>query len=117
LSFKKLTPEKAGFPWDRTRELSRTLPEDSVRCLAQGNREVFVYEAVTGETGLSVLKSVLPDVVVMEMKQPDMFGIEVLNLIKIQAPSIYVWTRLNNDVLRSAASLRGIKGMLVNREQ
>jgi len=41
---------------------------------------VLVYEAVTGETVLSVL----PHVVVMEMKQPDMFGIEVLNLIKIQ---------------------------------
>jgi diguanylate cyclase len=84
------------------------------RCLTRGNREVLVYEAVTGERGLSLFKSVLPDVVVMEMKQQDMFGIEVLNLIKIQMDgkpaSVYVWTRLNNDVLRSAAALLGIQG-------
>src|SRR5215218_4918287 len=83
-------------------------------CLTQANREVLVYEATTGETGLMVFKSVLPDVVVMEMKQHDMFGIEVLNLLKIQMDGkpmpVYVWTRLNNDVLRSAAAMLGIHG-------
>lgn len=49
-----------------------------------------ITEASTGEEAIELLKSVLPDIVLLDNKLPGIYGVEVLNLIKKNYPSILV---------------------------
>jgi len=84
------------------------------RSLTDACPGILLFEASDCESGLAQFKTLVPDCVVLELKQDDMLGIEILNLIKSEMAGkpvpMFVWTRLNHEVLRSVASTLGIQG-------
>lgn len=85
-----------------------------IRCLQNPSRRIDVFEAPSGRVGLDLFRTLVPDCVVLEMKQEDLIGVEVLNLILAELQGrpvpVFVWTCLMHDMLRSAATTLGING-------
>jgi DNA-binding NarL/FixJ family response regulator len=90
-----------------------------LRRLQTSSRAFDVAEAADGTYGLALFKSLLPDCVVMELKQGDMVGLEVLNLIQAEMTGrpvpVFIWTCLSQEILKSAASMLGVKGYFVKQ--
>jgi signal transduction histidine kinase len=63
---------------------------ESIAALLDTERMVVVGEAGTGEEAIGVVGSVLPDVVLMDVRMPDMDGIETTRLLKDRFPDVGV---------------------------
>jgi DNA-binding NarL/FixJ family response regulator len=87
--------------------------------LRASSREFEVFEAPNGKVGLDLLRNISPDCVVMELKQEDMIGLEVLNLVQAEMLSrpvpLFVWTCLTHEGLRSAVSMLGVGGYFLKQ--
>jgi DNA-binding NarL/FixJ family response regulator len=90
-----------------------------IRHLRISAREFDVIEAAGGKAGLDLFRNTLPDCVVMELKQEDMIGLEILNLIQAEMLSrpvpVFVWTCLTHEGLRSAAAMLGVRGYFIKQ--
>jgi CheY-like chemotaxis protein len=82
-------------------------------CLRDAVGDCACIEAGDGKTGLDLFKTVQPDCVVVELKQEDMIGMEVLGLLKTHMGGtpvpIFIWTRLGG-ALKEGATMLGIQG-------
>jgi DNA-binding NarL/FixJ family response regulator len=90
-----------------------------IRHLRISAREFDVIEASDGKAGLDLFRNTSPDCVVMELKQEDMIGLEILNLIQAGMLSrpipVFVWTCLTHEGLRSAAAMLGVRGYFLKQ--
>lgn len=83
-------------------------------CLLKANDKVRVYEAVGGEAALDWFRAVQPDCIVLELKQRDIVGMEVLDRIVLEISKkpvpIFIWTRLSLPIVSATTSSMGIRG-------
>jgi CheY-like chemotaxis protein len=71
-----------------------------------------VEEARTGVEALDKVKSMLPDVVVLDLALPDMDGLQVLahlnELALVPAPKVAIWTARVLDNIRQRVAASGV---------
>jgi two-component sensor histidine kinase len=75
---------------DRVLVVDDTAPSRYVRAQALARAGYRVYEADSGKTALNAVASTKPDLVVLDVKLPDLNGIEVCRTIKAQRPDTLV---------------------------
>ncbi|MBM3935445.1 MAG: response regulator transcription factor [SAR202 cluster bacterium] len=68
----------------------RQLVRDGVASLLRTRKHEVVAQAGNGREALAALRSVHPDVILMDIRMPEMGGLEATRLIKAQYPDIKV---------------------------
>lgn len=85
---------------------------DFVDTLAQRlkMRELLVDTVYNGEQALSFIKKTEPDVIVLDLKMPGLYGIEVLREIKTSSPQIQVIILTGHGAERDEEEARRLGG-------
>ena len=92
------------------------LLREGVAAVIEGQPDMtLVGEASTGRDGLEAFRRYLPDVTLMDLRMPDMSGIEVINQIRAECPTarIVVLTTYAGDVQALYALKAGAVGYLL----
>jgi len=76
---------------------------------------VMVGQAATGEDGLREFRAQRPDVTLLDLRLPDMSGVEVLRAIRAEAPEarVVILTTFEGDVEIQRALEAGARGYLL----
>ncbi|HEX8265623.1 MAG TPA: response regulator transcription factor [Pyrinomonadaceae bacterium] len=76
---------------------------------------ILEAEASSGKEGVELYRRNLPDVTLMDLRLPDMSGIDVINIIRSEFPKarIIILTTFEGDVEISRALAAGAKGYLL----
>jgi DNA-binding NarL/FixJ family response regulator len=94
----------------------QTLVRQGVRSLLDLSDEIrVVAEASDGAQALTMIPEVKPDVVLLDMRMPNMSGLDVLNALKDRgdAPPVIILTTFDDDQLVLAGMKSGAKGYLL----
>jgi DNA-binding NarL/FixJ family response regulator len=94
----------------------QTLVRQGVRSLLDLSDEIrVVAEAADGQQALQMIPEVRPDVVLLDMRMPNMSGLDVLNAMKDRAgmPPVIILTTFDDDQLVLAGMKAGAKGYLL----
>jgi DNA-binding NarL/FixJ family response regulator len=94
----------------------QTLVRQGVRSLLDLSDEIrVVAEASDGAQALEMIPTVKPDVVLLDMRMPNMSGLDVLNALreKPDVPPIIILTTFDDDQLVLAGMKAGAKGYLL----
>lgn len=87
----------------------------SLRIMLEKNDYKVVGEAVNGQQGLEMYKTLLPDIVTMDITMPIMDGLEALKGIKNYYPTakIVMITALGQEDLVKKAIMNGASGFVM----
>jgi DNA-binding NarL/FixJ family response regulator len=94
----------------------QTLVRQGVRSLLDLSDEIrVVAEASDGAQALQMVPEIKPDVVLLDMRMPNMSGLDVLNVLKERgdAPPVIILTTFDDDQLVLAGMKSGAKGYLL----
>jgi DNA-binding NarL/FixJ family response regulator len=94
----------------------QTLVRQGVRSLLDLSDEIrVVAEAADGQQALQMIPEVGPDVVLLDMRMPNMSGLDVLNAMKDREgmPPVIILTTFDDDQLVLAGIKAGAKGYLL----
>lgn len=94
----------------------QTLVRQGVRSLLDLSDEIrVVAEAADGQQALQMIPEVRPDVVLLDMRMPNMSGLDVLNAMKDREgmPPVIILTTFDDDQLVLAGMKAGAKGYLL----
>lgn len=94
----------------------QTLVRQGVRSLLDLSEEIrVVAEAADGQQALQMIPEVRPDVVLLDMRMPNMSGLDVLNAMKDREgmPPVIILTTFDDDQLVLAGMKAGAKGYLL----
>jgi DNA-binding NarL/FixJ family response regulator len=94
----------------------QTLVRQGVRSLLDLSDEIrVVAEAADGAQALEMIPQVKPDVVLLDMRMPNMSGLDVLNALrdKPDVPPVIILTTFDDDQLVLAGMKAGAKGYLL----
>jgi DNA-binding NarL/FixJ family response regulator len=94
----------------------QTLVRQGVRSLLDLSDEIrVVAEAADGQQALQMIPEVGPDVVLLDMRMPNMSGLDVLNAMKDREgmPPVIILTTFDDDQLVLAGMKAGAKGYLL----
>ena len=94
----------------------QTLVRQGVRSLLDLSDEIrVVAEAADGQQALQMIPDVRPDVVLLDMRMPNMSGLDVLNAMKDRdgMPPVIILTTFDDDQLVLAGMKAGAKGYLL----
>jgi DNA-binding NarL/FixJ family response regulator len=94
----------------------QTLVRQGVRSLLDLSDEIrVVAEAADGQLALQMIPEVRPDVVLLDMRMPNMSGLDVLNAMKDREgmPPVIILTTFDDDQLVLAGMKAGAKGYLL----
>ncbi len=94
----------------------QTLVRQGVRSLLDLSDEIrVVAEAADGQQALQMIPEVRPDVVLLDMRMPNMSGLDVLNAMKDREgmPPVIILTTFDDDQLVLAGMKSGAKGYLL----
>ncbi len=94
----------------------QTLVRQGVRSLLDLSDEIrVVAEAADGQQALQLIPEVRPDVVLLDMRMPNMSGLDVLNAMKGREgmPPVIILTTFDDDQLVLAGMKAGAKGYLL----
>jgi DNA-binding NarL/FixJ family response regulator len=94
----------------------QTLVRQGVRSLLDLSEEIrVVAEASDGAQALTMIPEIKPDVVLLDMRMPNMSGLDVLNALKDRgdAPPVIILTTFDDDQLVLAGMKSGAKGYLL----
>jgi DNA-binding NarL/FixJ family response regulator len=94
----------------------QTLVRQGVRSLLDLSDEIrVVAEASDGAQALQMIPEIKPDVVLLDMRMPNMSGLDVLNALKERgdAPPVIILTTFDDDQLVLAGMKSGAKGYLL----
>jgi DNA-binding NarL/FixJ family response regulator len=74
-----------------------------------------IGEAANGEEGLSKAKELKPDMVLLDVRLPDMNGLSAISSLKVQpaAPKVIVLTVFDCIEYRQSAEIAGAEGYVV----
>lgn len=86
---------------DDEQDFARTLAERLVL------RNLEATAVTSGEEALAAVQTKVPDVVVLDLKMPDMSGLEVLDRLRVLSPSVAVIMLTGHD--STAAAIEGMK--------
>lgn len=94
----------------------QTLVRQGVRSLLDLSDEIrVVAEAADGQQALQMIPEVRPDVVLLDMRMPNMSGLDVLTAMKDRdgMPPVIILTTFDDDQLVLAGMKAGAKGYLL----
>ncbi|MCE3002759.1 MAG: response regulator transcription factor [Xanthomonadaceae bacterium] len=94
----------------------QTLVRQGVRSLLDLSDEIrVVAEAADGQQALQMIPEVRPDVVLLDMRMPNMSGLDVLNAMRDRdgMPPVIILTTFDDDQLVLAGMKAGAKGYLL----
>lgn len=86
--------------------------------LEQTDSDVRVHSALTGESAISAIKTVKPDILVLDIRMPQGDGFSVLEYLKkekITLPVVVLTNYRNDDYIARCRSY-GVKDYLVKHE-
>lgn len=89
--------------------------QDIKQAIASDPQMEVAGEAKDGEIALSLVRSLMPDVVVVDLDLPGMGGLELIEQIRrlLKPPAVLVLTMHRNDQMINAALDRGALGYLI----
>lgn len=94
----------------------QTLVRQGVRSLLDLSDEIrVVAEAADGQQALQMIPEVRPDLVLLDMRMPNMSGLDVLNAMREREgmPPVIILTTFDDDQLVLAGMKAGAKGYLL----
>src|SRR5262245_29204383 len=92
------------------------LLREGVAAVIEGQPDMeVVAEATTGREGIDMFRKHRPDITLMDLRMPDMDGIEAIGAIRAESPTarIVVLTTYAKDVQALAALKAGAVGYLL----
>ena len=121
---RKLTDTKMS-PTDLSAELVRVLAVDDQRPFRDAARRVvdatdgfaWAGEAGSGEEAVDLVRQVEPDIVIMDVRMPDMDGIEAARLVAAARPDVTVLLVSAEPLASPAADLLRSRAAAFSRKQ
>jgi DNA-binding NarL/FixJ family response regulator len=112
-------------PTDLSAELVRVLAVDDQRPFREAARRVvdatagfaWAGEACSGEEAVNLIRERAPDIVIMDVRMPDMDGIEAARLVAAERPDVTVLLVSAEPLASPAADLLRSRAAVFSRKQ